>query len=117
MVENIVGKGENADYQHFLLFPQRFQKASFIWVLKKPRVNLLLHDNILVLMKLTFYQITNFRLVPVADNIMNVTQCDSKMKFVFGRAENILEKGKNAGDMHFLLFPKCFQKPLSSGFY
>ena len=28
-VEDIVGKGENAGYQHFLLFPQCFQKASF----------------------------------------------------------------------------------------
>ena len=28
-VENIVAKGENAGYQHFLLFPQCFQKASF----------------------------------------------------------------------------------------
>ena len=28
-VENILGKGENAGYQHFLLFPQCFQKASF----------------------------------------------------------------------------------------
>ena len=28
-VENTVGKGENAGYQHFLLFPQCFQKASF----------------------------------------------------------------------------------------
>ena len=28
-VENIVGKGENASYQHFLLFPQCFQKAFF----------------------------------------------------------------------------------------
>ena len=28
-VENIVGKGENAGYQHFPLFPQCFQKASF----------------------------------------------------------------------------------------
>ena len=27
--ENIVGKGESAGYQHFLLFPQCFQKASF----------------------------------------------------------------------------------------
>ena len=27
-VENIVGKGENAGYQHFLLFPPCFQKAS-----------------------------------------------------------------------------------------
>ena len=28
-VENIVGKGENAYYQHFLLLPQCFEKASF----------------------------------------------------------------------------------------
>ena len=28
-VENIVGKGENAGYQHFVLFPQCLQKASF----------------------------------------------------------------------------------------
>ena len=28
-VENIVGKGENAVYQYFLLFPQCFQKASY----------------------------------------------------------------------------------------
>ena len=27
--ENFVGKGENAGYQHFLLFPQCFQKAFF----------------------------------------------------------------------------------------
>ena len=25
--ENIVGKGENAGYQHFLLFPQYFQRV------------------------------------------------------------------------------------------
>ena len=29
-VENIVGKGENAGYQHFLLFPQCFPKASLL---------------------------------------------------------------------------------------
>ena len=33
-VENIVGKGENAGDQHFLLFPQCFQKASFSRSLK-----------------------------------------------------------------------------------
>ena len=27
--ENLVGKGENAGYQHFLLFPQCFQKAFY----------------------------------------------------------------------------------------
>ena len=32
--ENIVGKGENAGYQHFLLFPQCFQKVSILGSLK-----------------------------------------------------------------------------------
>ena len=33
-IENIVGKGENAGYQHFLLYPQCFQKAAFSGSLK-----------------------------------------------------------------------------------
>ena len=33
-VENCVGKGENAGDQHFLLFPQSFQKASSLGLLK-----------------------------------------------------------------------------------
>ena len=33
-VENIVGKGENAGYQHFLLFPQCFPKLSLSGSLK-----------------------------------------------------------------------------------
>ena len=33
-LENIVGKGENVDYQHFLPFPQCFLKASFSRLLK-----------------------------------------------------------------------------------
>ena len=33
-VENIEGKGENAGYQHFLLFPKYFQKAFFSGLLK-----------------------------------------------------------------------------------
>ena len=33
-IENNVGKGENADYQHFLLFLQCFQKLSFFRVVK-----------------------------------------------------------------------------------
>ena len=32
-VENILGNGENAGYQHFLLFPKCFQKASFLKVI------------------------------------------------------------------------------------
>ena len=34
VVEKIVRKGENAGYQHFLLFPQCFQKASYEGALK-----------------------------------------------------------------------------------
>ena len=33
-VENIVGKGEIARYEQFLLFPQCFQKQSAVDVLK-----------------------------------------------------------------------------------
>ena len=33
-VENGVGKGENAGYQHFLLFPQCFLKPSSLGLLK-----------------------------------------------------------------------------------
>ena len=33
-VENIVGKGEIACYEQFLLFPQCFQKQSIVYVLK-----------------------------------------------------------------------------------
>ena len=47
-IENIVGKEENAGYQHFLLFPLCFQKPSFsgsfkveiVWL----RVNAILHN-------------------------------------------------------------------------
>ena len=34
IVENIVGKGENGGYQHFLPLPQCFQKASLLGSLK-----------------------------------------------------------------------------------
>ena len=33
-VENTVGKGENAGYKHFLLFPQCFPKPSSLGALK-----------------------------------------------------------------------------------
>ena len=34
------------------------------------------------------------------------------MKFVLGRAENIVGKEENAGYQHFLLFAQCFQTGL-----
>ena len=47
-----------------------------------------------------------------ADDKINVTE---KLKFVFERVENIVEKGENAGYQYFLLFPQCFQKASYSG--
>ena len=34
---------------------------------------------------------------------------------VTDKAENIVEKGKNAGYQHFSLFPHCVQKPFLGG--
>ena len=47
------------------------------------------------------------KLKAFADYKLDVTE---KSKFVLGRVENIVGKGENAGDQHFLLFPQCFQK-------
>ena len=43
---------------------------------------------------------------------MNVT---GKLKFASERIGNILGKGENYGYQHFLLFPKCLQRPPSLG--
>ena len=48
----------------------------------------------------------------IADNKINETE---KLKFVFERVENIVGKGENAGNQHFLLFPQCFQKASYKG--
>ena len=60
---------------------------------------------------LTLYQTTKFKIQSkfnvVADDKIIVTQ---RLKFVFGRIENIVEKEENTGYLHFLFFPQCFQK-------
>ena len=47
-----------------------------------------------------------------ADDNLNLNE---KLKFALGRVENIVGKGENAGNQHFLLFPQCFQKASSLG--
>ena len=47
------------------------------------------------------------KLKAFADDNLNLAK---KLKFVIGRVENIVGKGENAGNQHFLLFPQCFQK-------
>ena len=47
-----------------------------------------------------------------ADNKLNVAE---KLKLTLGRVENIVGKGENAADQHFLLFPQCFKRLLVHG--
>ena len=118
-LENIVGKGENAGYLHFLLFQQCFQKASF-WGLLKVSVLWSTSDENVDLFKQS-----------IAVDIMNSLPNDKikaqvliqsicrrqnsmLLKFVLERLKNILGKGENTGNQHFFLFPNCFQRALSS---
>ena len=43
----------------------------------------------------------------VADDKLNVAHL---VKLDYNRVEKIVGKGENAGDQHFLLFPRCFLK-------
>ena len=70
-------------------------------MLLKPPFNSLPNDKILDYSKLKEF----------ADGKIKVSE---KLKLVLGWVENIFGKRENAGYQHFLLFPKCFQKPPSS---
>ena len=52
------------------------------------------------------------KLKAVADDKSNVTQ---NLKFVWGRVENIVGKGENAGNHHFLLSLNVFKSFFSQG--
>ena len=47
-----------------------------------------------------------------ADDKVNAIE---KLKFVLERVKNIVGKGENAGNQHFLHFPQCFQQLSVSG--
>ena len=80
--ENIVGKGENVGYQHFLLLQQCFYKASFSGHQKSGLCGkgLTLSRNPHVLMCLQYKSLQNKKVT-------------KKLKFVLGSAENIVGKG------------------------
>ena len=71
-IENIEGKGENDGYQHFLLLPQCFQKASstgslkvgIMWDLNMNKFNPLPNNKILDVTKLKAF----------ADDILNIAK-------------------------------------------
>ena len=93
-IENIVGKGENAGYQHFLLFPQSFQKVSYAGLGKE----------------LTLSQTTNFRVLQTKGFADNNFKFDENGRKFTKRSENTVGKGGNAHYEQFLLFPQFFQR-------
>ena len=136
-VENIVGKGENAGYQHFLPFPQCFQKPSLsgslkvgiVWERVKPCENETV-KSIYSCQPASTVQtsIGNFffiffmsknnslpddqifdwsKLKQTADNSL---KCISNGKKVTYKVENIVRKGEMACYKQFLLFSQCFQQ-------
>ena len=107
--ENIVGQGENAGYQHFLLFPQWFQKASFLGLLKVrsgKRLRSICVQN-------TRRQILDSsKLKEFADDNFKFDLNGRKLSI---RVEKTLGKGEIACYEHFLLFPLYFQKACFPG--
>ena len=144
-VEHIVGKGEIPRYRQFLLFPQCFQKQSVVDVLKRvsmeSRVKHLLNFNGSCWKEYC----TVYWLKELLESINRCTGCRDISKILLKMAldtiqsinypftilehwqiltllmksplENIVGKGENAGNQHFLLFPQSFlalQKEIAS---
>ena len=100
-VENIVGKGENAHYEHFLLFPQCFQKPPFFRIIE----NL---DCVVKRYPFPKRQILDSsKLRELADDNFKF---DEKCIKFFKWVENTAGKGEIARYEQFLLFPQCLQK-------
>ena len=87
-VENIVGKGKITSHQHFLIFPQYFQKVLKIVSLKQQMLDF---------SKLKEFAYDNFELY----------ENGRKLSI---RVESTVGKGEIARYEQFLLFPQCFQK-------
>ena len=90
-VENIVGKKENAGSLYFLLLPQCFQKASSTGSLKVGIVQFFLVKSLVMLTSSTFNHT-----VPAFNDLEG------------RRLEEIVGKGENADNQHFLHFPQHF---------
>ena len=87
-------------YQHFLLFPQCFQKASYA----------VLESRDCVVKSETFNRLENFRLVQMKAFSYDKSNFTKNTKYASHMVENIVRKKGNAAYWHFLLFPQCFPK-------
>ena len=96
-VENIVGKGENAGFQHFLLFQQYLYYTIFKYYTINPSIS----------QSLFYFPVAMFK--PLA--IMHNSTLTSKSRLLTP-LKKALEKtvgiGQYASYQHFLLFQQCF---------
>ena len=137
-LENIVGSGENAGYQYFLLFSQGFQKLSYLQVLKvgivwcrvkppkllrwKPRKTRrgfvawnygesgLKHHSVFVIWEWNNYLTDSktLTLYQTSPELLLLVRSTSLLK--------TLGKGEIVRNKQFLLFPQCFL-PVCRTFY
>ena len=97
-LENIAGKRENADYQHFLLFPQCFQRAFYPGSLKVVIVWSRVNSPLYPFTKQQNNDWTKFK--AFAEDKINDMLC-------LDIPENIVGKGENAGILATGFF-SCF---------
>ena len=141
---NIVGKGQIAHNEQFLLFPKCFLRnhiivSPFVHIfyiislfaaeLEAPKIGISGKGLIKVRTLLVEVEWWPYFLYPMNslpnDKILNWSKlkafADDKIKvfnmiiFVFDRVENNVENGENAGYLHFLLFHKVFKRSLCQG--
>ena len=117
-VENIVGKGEIARYQQFLLFPHCFQKLSYAdaskWLSTEYRVN-----SLGPIMVVSDAHVFPGFLIPVLKQLSFFSHncfIGQRRKYAGKKVENIVGKGENAGNQHFLFFPTMFSTSLKTNF-
>ena len=92
--ENIVGKGEIAHNEQFLLFPKCFQLSQ---ITVSPFIHIF---DIISLFAIEMKEPK----IGISGKGLNVPQT---MGFVFDRVENIVRKGENAGNKHFIFSQQC----------
>ena len=117
-VENSVGKGENASNQQFWVISGRFQFNSkkrydvknidkwgysylIEWKTSLEKEKLLVTSNLLF-----SHNVFKSRLLLMRQNEYLWSKGLTNLKKE--AFENIVEKGENAANQHFLLFPQCF---------
>ena len=110
-VENTIGKGENAGYQHFLLSSQFFPKPSLLGVIKSRDCEL--HGMLTITRRqILECSIECSKLKEFADNNFKFDEIGRKLS---KQVENTVGKGEIAHYEQFLLFPQCFQKACFPG--